>query len=65
VQVVDQAPELTMWSPKVMELTLKPGDSVRAAFLLVPRHRDVRIMNGDQMSPPIETVPNEDRRKQR
>jgi len=65
VQVVEPAPELTQWAPKVVELTLAPGESVHAAFRRVPRHREVHILNGDQMTAPMETVPNEDHRRQR
>jgi hypothetical protein len=65
VMIVDQTAGPDQWAPKSVELIVKPGQAVRAAFLRVPRHRGVRILNGDQTAPTIETVPNEDHRQKR
>lgn len=65
VMIVDQTAGPDQWAPKSVELMVKPGQAVRAAFLRVPRHRGVRILNGDQTAPTIETVPNEDHRQKR
>ena len=65
VRVADDEPELTQWKPQAVDLQVTPGQTSRAEFVRVPRHREVRILNGDGEAAKVETVPSEDRRRQR
>lgn len=65
VQVVDAPPPLSRWTPQLVPITLAPGARAQIDFRRVPRKVDVRIINEDERQGPIESVPNEDRRRQR